>query len=309
MQETKRLPQPGEGIPQRLRRIFGRDAGLGYLMLVPLLVFVIGMLAYPFFSALYLSFTKKILGQAPEFIGLANYIELITEDLRFRKVAYNSIVYTVSAVALKLIFGMIMALVLNQPIRARGFFRGLLLLPWVMPTVVTALTWNWIFDGTFGVLNYILLSLHLVSMPVPWLADRTMAMVALILVNAWRGFPFFGVSLLAGLQTIPQERYEAAEVDGASLFQRFRHITLPGLRGVIIVTTMLSTIWTFNDFALPMILTRTGPNDATNIFGTYTFQVGFVGSRLGYGIAATAIMMPFLFALILILSPMMWREE
>jgi multiple sugar transport system permease protein len=309
MQETKRLPQPGEGIPQRLRRIFGRDAGLGYLMLVPLLVFVIGMLAYPFFSALYLSFTKKILGQAPEFIGLAHYIELITEDLRFRKVAYNSIVYTVSAVALKLIFGMIMALVLNQPIRARGLFRGLLLLPWVMPTVVTALTWNWIFDGTFGVLNYILLSLHLVSMPVPWLADRTMAMVALILVNAWRGFPFFGVSLLAGLQTIPQERYEAAEVDGASLFQRFRHITLPGLRGVIIVTTMLSTIWTFNDFALPMILTRTGPNDATNIFGTYTFQVGFVGSRLGYGIAATAIMMPFLFALILILSPMMWREE
>jgi multiple sugar transport system permease protein len=278
-------------------------------MLLPLVIFVIGMLAYPFFSALYLSFTKKILGQVPEFIGLANYIELITEDLRFRRVAFNSIIYTVSAVALKLIFGMIMALVLNQPIRARGFFRGLLLLPWVMPTVVTALTWRWIFDGTFGVLNYILLGLHLVEMPIPWLADRIFAMVAVILVNAWRGFPFFGVSLLAGLQTIPQELYEAAEVDGASILQRFRHITLPGLRGVIIVTTMLSTIWTFNDFALPLILTRTGPNDATNIFGTYTYQVGFIGSRLGYGIAATAIMMPFLFALILILSPLMWREE
>jgi ABC-type sugar transport system permease subunit len=309
MQEANRLPQPGEGISSKLRRIFGRDAGLGYLMLLPLVVFVIGMLAYPFFSALYLSFTKKILGQAPIFIGLSNYIELLTEDLRFRRVAFNSIVYTVSAVALKLGFGMIMALVLNQPIRVRGFFRGLLLLPWVMPTVVTALTWRWIFDGTFGVFNHILLSLYIVSAPIPWLADRTMAMVALILVNAWRGFPFFGVSLLAGLQTIPQERYEAAEVDGASLFQRFRHITLPGLQGVIIVTTMLSTIWTFNDFALPMILTRTGPVDATNIFGTYTFQVGFVGSRLGYGIAATAIMMPFLFALILFLSPMMWREE
>jgi ABC-type sugar transport system permease subunit len=278
-------------------------------MLLPLVIFVIGMLAYPFFSALYLSFTRKILGQAPVFIGLANYIELIMEDLRFRRVAFNSIVYTVSAVALKLIFGMIMALVLNQPIRARGFFRGLLLLPWVMPTVVTALTWRWIFDGTFGVLNHILLNLHLVTMPIPWLADRTYAMLALILVNAWRGFPFFGVSLLAGLQTIPQELYEAAEVDGASIVQRFRNITLPGLRGVIIVTTMLSTIWTFNDFALPMILTRTGPNDATNIFGTYTFQVGFVGSRLGYGIAATAIMMPFLFGLILFLSPKMWREE
>jgi len=309
MQEANRLPQPREGIHQRLRRIFGRDAGLGYLMLVPLVIFVIGMLAYPFFYALYLSFTKKILGQAPVFIGLANYIELLTEDLRFRKVAYNSIIYALSAVALKLGFGMIMALVLNQPIRARGFFRGLLLVPWVMPTVVTALTWNWIFDGTFGVLNHILMSLHLITMPIPWLADRTTAMLALILVNAWRGFPFFGVSLLAGLQTIPQERYEAAEVDGASLFQRFRHITLPGLRGVIIVTTMLSTIWTFNDFALPMILTRTGPNDATNIFGTYTYQVSFIGSRLGYGIAATAIMMPFLFALILYLSPKMWRED
>lgn len=309
MQEANRLPQKREGIRQRLRRIFGRDAGLGYLMLVPLVIFVIGMLAYPFFYALYLSFTKKILGQAPVFIGLANYIELLTEDLRFRKVAFNSIIYALSAVALKLGFGMIMALVLNQPIRARGFFRGLLLVPWVMPTVVTALTWNWIFDGTFGVLNHILMSLHLITMPIPWLADRTMAMVALILVNAWRGFPFFGVSLLAGLQTIPQERYEAAEVDGASLFQRFRHMTLPGLRGVIIVTTMLSTIWTFNDFALPMILTRTGPNDATNIFGTYTYQVGFIGSRLGYGIAATAIMMPFLFALILYLSPKMWRED
>jgi multiple sugar transport system permease protein len=278
-------------------------------MLVPLVIFVIGMLAYPFFYALYLSFTKKILGQAPVFIGLANYIELLTQDLRFRKVAVNSIVYALSAVALKLFFGMIMALVLNQPIRARGFFRGLLLLPWVMPTVVTALTWNWIFDGTFGVLNHILMSLHLITMPIPWLADRTMAMVALILVNAWRGFAFFGVSLLAGLQTIPQERYEAAEVDGANILQRFQHITLPGLRGVIIVTTMLSTIWTFNDFALPMILTRTGPNDATNIFGTYTYQVGFIGSRLGYGIAATAIMMPFLFGLILFLSPKMWRED
>ena len=126
MYRANRLPQPREGTRQRLRRIFGRDAGLGYLMLVPLVIFVIGMLAYPFFYALYLSFTKKMLGQAPIFIGLANYIELLTQDLRFRKVAVNSIVYALSAVALKLFFGMIIALVLNQPIRARGILRGLL---------------------------------------------------------------------------------------------------------------------------------------------------------------------------------------
>jgi multiple sugar transport system permease protein len=309
MQEAKELPPPREGLSQRLRRLLGRDAGLGYTLLVPLLIVVIGMLAIPFFTALYFSFTKKLLGQSPEFIGLANYVELITEDMRFRKVALNSVVYALTAVAGKLTIGMVMALTLNQAIRARGFFRGLLLLPWVMPTVVTALTWRWMFDATFGVLNYMLKSVGLISAPVPWLADRYLAMGALILANVWRGFPFFGVSLLAGLQTISKERYEAAEVDGANLRQRFRHITIPGLRAVIIVTTMLSIIWTFNDFAMPWIVTRTGPVDATNVFATYTFQVGFLGSRLGYGIAATVIAMPFLFALILILSPLMWREE
>ena len=292
-----------------LRRVFGRDAGLGYLLILPLLLFVIGMLAYPFFSALYLSMTRKFLGQPADFIGLANYAELLTEDQRFMRVATNSVIYAVSAVALKLFFGMVMALVLNEEVIWRGFFRGLLLVPWAMPTVVTALTWRWIFDGTFGVLNYMLLGVNLISTPVPWLADREFAMVAVIMANVWRGFPFFGISLLAGLQTISTELYEAAEVDGASLLQRFRNITLPGLRPIMVVTVMLSTIWTFNDFALPFIITRTGPNDATNIFGTYTFQLGFVGNRLGYAIAATAVMMPFLFALIIYLAPKMWAEE
>jgi len=293
----------------RWRRIFGSDAQLGYLFVLPLLIFVLGMLAYPFFSALYLSLTKKLLGQPAEFIGLANYVELLTQDTRFRRVAMNSIVYTVCAVAAKLVVGMVMALVLNEDVKWRGFWRGLFLVPWAMPTVVTALTWRWIFDGTFGVLNYILKGLNLVTLPVPWLADPQFAMFAVILANTWRGFPFFGISLLAGLQTIPKELYEAAQVDGATLFQRFRFITIPGLYPIIIVTTMLSTIWTFNDFALPFIITRTGPNDATNIFGTYTYQLGFVGSRLGYAISATAIMMPFLFVLILALAPLMWKRE
>lgn len=290
-------------------RIVGRDARLGYLLVLPLLAFVLGMLAYPFFTALYLSLTKKILGQPPIFIGMANYVELLTTDARFRKVALNSVVYTSSAVAFKLVIGMIMALVLNERIVGRGFFRGLFLIPWVMPTVVTALTWRWIFDGTFGVLNYMLRELQLIDLPIPWLADAQLAMIAVILANVWRGFPFFGISLLAGLQAIPAELYEAAEVDGATMVQRFRHVTVPSLIPVIIVTTMLSIIWTFNDFALPFIVTRTGPNDATNIFGTYTYQLGFQGNRLGYAISATAIMMPFLLGLIMLLAPLMWRRE
>jgi multiple sugar transport system permease protein len=292
-----------------LRRIFGRDAGLGWLFVLPLILFILGLMAYPFLSALYLSLTEKTLGQEPEFIGLANYVELLTDDPRFMRVAINSLVYTIVAVLLKLVIGMAMALVLDEDIRWRGFWRGLLLVPWAMPTVVTALTWRWMFDGTFGVLNYMLLSANIVSAPVPWLSDRYFAMAAVILANVWRGFPFFGVSLLAGLQAIPREQYEAAEVDGANHWERFRFITVPGLMPIIIVTLMLSTIWTFNDFALPFIITRTGPNDATNIFGTYTFQLGFIGNRLGYAIAATAIMMPFLLALILYLAPKMWQEE
>lgn len=295
--------------PRRRVNPLDNDALLGYLLILPLLIFVIGMLAYPFFYALYLSLTKKLLGQPAEFVGLANYVELITRDARFHKVAANSLVYTFGAIILKFILGMIMALVLNEDIKARGFFRGLFIIPWAIPTVVTALTWRWIFDGTFGVMNYILRTVGITTMPIPWLADPNFAMWSVILANTWRGFPFFGISLLAGLQSIPKELYEAAEVDGANIWQRFRAVTLPGLYPIIIVTTMLSTIWTFNDFALPFIVTRTGPNDATNIFGTYTYQIGFMGSRLGYAVAATAVMMPFLFAMILALAPLMWRKE
>jgi multiple sugar transport system permease protein len=310
MQQASQIAgPPRQSFKHTLWRIFGRDAGLGYALTLPLLLFVIGLLAYPFFNALYLSLTEKTLGQPARFIGLANYIELITDDIRFGRVAANSIIYTVFGVAGKLLIGLIMALVLNQDIKARGFFRGFLLLPWVIPTVVTALTWRWLFDATFGVINYILRTTHITDVPIPWLATKTTAMAVVIMANIWRGFPFFGISLLAGLQVISKELYEAAEIDGASLWQRFRYITLPSLTPVIIVTTMLSTIWTFNDFSLPFIITNTGPNDATNIFGTYTYQLGFIGSRLGYAIAATAIMMPFLIAFILLLAPRMWREE
>jgi multiple sugar transport system permease protein len=294
---------------KRTRRLFGREALLGYALILPLLLVMIGLLAYPVVSALLISFQDKRLGMPGRFIGLDNYAELLFRDRRFRLVARNSFVFTFSAVFGKLIVGMLMAVVLNQRIKARNIFRGWLLLPWVAPTFVTALTWRWMFDGTSGVINYILMGLGLLEVPVAWLGNGSTALLAVIVTNIWHGFPFFGVSLLAAMQAIPSELYEAAEVDGATPWQRFRHITVPGVWTVLIIVTMLSTIWTFNDFQIVYIMTGGGPAFATHIFATYSYFVGFSGSRLGYAVAISTILTPALVVMILALSPLILRGE
>ncbi|HEX5691993.1 MAG TPA: sugar ABC transporter permease [Roseiflexaceae bacterium] len=293
---------------RRKRYLFGREALLGYALIVPLLLVMIGLLAYPVVSALLISFQDKRLGMPGRFIGLDNYAELF-RDRRFRMVARNSFVFTFGAVFGKLIIGMLMAVVLNQRIKARNIFRGWLLLPWVAPTFVTALTWRWMFDGTSGVINYILMGLGLLEVPIAWLGNGSTALLAVIVTNIWHGFPFFGVSLLAAMQAIPSELYEAAEVDGATPWQRFRHITVPGVWTVLIIVTMLSTIWTFNDFQIVYIMTGGGPAFATHIFATYSYFVGFSGSRLGYAVAISTILTPALIAMILALSPLILRGE
>jgi len=242
------------------------------------------------------------------FIGLENYRELLLDDPFFWQVVRNGFIFTIGSVVLKLFVGMIMALVLNQPLVWRGLWRGLLLMPWVAPTVVTALSWRWILDLT-GVLNLMLRDLGLMRTPIPWLAQYGPAMFSLVLVNTWHGFPFFGITLLAGLQAIPQELYEAADIDGASVWQRFRYVTMPSLRTVILVVTILSTIWTFNDFSVVWLLTGGGPGHATDVFATYTYKLGFITSRLGYGQTVSVILAPVLIGIIMILSPLMLRGE
>jgi multiple sugar transport system permease protein len=165
------------------------------------------------------------------------------------------------------------------------------------------------FDGTSGVINYILMGLGLLEVPVAWLGNGSTALLAVIVTNIWHGFPFFGVSLLAAMQAIPSELYEAAEVDGATPWQRFRHITVPGVWTVLIIVTMLSTIWTFNDFQIVYIMTGGGPAFATHIFATYSYFVGFSGSRLGYAVAISTILTPALVVMILALSPLILRGE
>ncbi|MFZ4657237.1 MAG: carbohydrate ABC transporter permease [Caldilineaceae bacterium] len=298
------LPRSRSPLWQKL----GRDFVLAYVLLLPLILILFLLLAYPIGSAIWITLQDKTIGMVGRFIGLENYRQLLFNDPFFWQVVRNGFIFTIGSVLLKLLVGLIMALVLNQPLVFRGLWRGLPLMPWVAPTVVTALSWRWILDLT-GVLNLVLRDLGLMTSSIPWLAQYGTAMFSLILVNTWRGFPFFGITLLAGMQAIPQELYEAAEIDGATVWQRFRYVTLPSLRTVILVVTILSIIWTFNDFSIVWLLTGGGPGHATDVFATYTYKLGFVTSRLGYGQTVSVILAPVLIAIIMILSPLMLRGE
>jgi multiple sugar transport system permease protein len=197
------------------------EALTGYSLISPAVFLMLVLLAYPFVLAVYISMTNRVLGEPGSFIWFGNFLKLLQDSL-FRQTVYNSFIYTVATLFLKLFFGVILALLLNQEMPARNLIRGLLLLPWVVPTSLSVLTWLWMFDSLFSVVNYILLGLGLISRKIPWLGDPFWAMVSVIIVNTWRGLPFFAVSFLAGLMTIPKELYEAAETDGAKWFRRPR---------------------------------------------------------------------------------------
>ena len=285
----------------------GADWKLGFLFVAPIVILVLALVAYPFSYAIYLSMTRKYVGMPPVWVGFENYIRL-AHDGFFLRAVWNSFVFTAGSVVFKLGLGMVMALVLTSPIRFRSFFTGVLLVPWVAPTVVTALNFLWIYDGSLGVLNYLLVKVfHILPQGVGWLSEPGTAMASVIFVNIWRGFPFFGISFLAGLRAIPGELYEAAAVDGASAIQRFLHVTLPSLRNIVIIVVLLSTIWTFNDFAIVYILTKGGPGGTTMVLPVFTYEMAFGAQRLGDAIAVALYMLPALAMVIIVLARYMRR--
>jgi ABC-type sugar transport system permease subunit len=303
--DRARAARPRAGLLRRL----GADWHLGYLFVLPMVVMVIALVAYPFCYAAYLSLTRKYVGVPPVFVGFENYVRLAYDGF-FRRAVWNSFVFTFASVGFKLVLGMVMALVLTSRIRYRNLFTGLLLIPWVAPTVVSALNFLWIFDASLGVLNYLLVKVfRILPQGVGWLSEAGTAMASVIFVNVWRGFPFFGISFLAGLKAIPGEQYEAAAVDGANIVQRFRHVTLPALRNIIIIVMLLSTIWTFNDFAIVYILTKGGPGGATQVIPVFTYEMAFGAQRLGEAIAAALYMLPALAMVIIVLSRYMRRSH
>ncbi|MCD6504411.1 sugar ABC transporter permease [Candidatus Bathyarchaeota archaeon] len=283
-----------------------RYALLGYAFLIPLFLILGFVLFYPIGRAIWLSFYRKIVGSPAEFIGLGNYIEILTKEY-FYICLKNTVVYTFSAVTLKALIGLIVALALNRESRYRGILRTIALIPWTIPTFVIALLYYWLFHTKLGAINIILESLGM--QPVRWLTSPEWAMPSVIWVNFWRGMPFFAVTFLAGLQAIKLELYEAAEIDGAGYLQKLRHITLPGLKYVILTMVLLSTIWTFGDFALIWILTAGGPGMATTTLPIYIYNSAFSRLDIGYASALSIVTAPIFILLMVMTIRIILRGE
>jgi multiple sugar transport system permease protein len=293
----------------KVSRFLLRDRTLGYLFLAPALLVVLCLVAYPFVNAVVLTFQEKTAGAPGKFIGLDNYRELLNNPVFWRTV-YNTIFYTVAAVALKFVFGLGMALVLNQERLFNNFYRSFLLIPWAVPTVISALNWRWIYDDASGLINNVLVRFELIDETISWLADPNLAMFSVIAVVVWQGTPFFTMGFLAGLQSISKELYEAAEIDGASVVQQFWHITIPCLSPIIVTVVMLSTILTSAGIQFVLILTAGGPADRTMIFPMLSYAYALGGAqRLGMGATVSLFFFPAFVILIYFLTRRMLAEK
>ncbi len=271
--------------PLRLR---SRSA-IGVTMCLPLIALIGGLVAYPFCYSIYLSLLNK---RETAFIGLDNFRYLTTMDT-FWTVVQMSFLFTFLAVLWKAVLGFTLAVVIHAlPARGQRIWRGLCLIPWVMPLALSALGWWWIYEPTHSALNWLLMLVGIG--PKPWLSDPGWARFSVILVNIWYGTPFFMITYLAGLKSIPQELYESSAIDGAGAPQRLRYITLPMLKNIIAITLLFSTIVTLATFDIIRVLTRGGPRHMTQVFGTYAFELGIATGDVPLGAAVSLFMFPIL---------------
>ncbi|MBY5864027.1 MULTISPECIES: carbohydrate ABC transporter permease [Rhizobium] len=271
---------------------------LGFLFMLPAAVFLVCFLTYPLGLGVWLGFTDTRIGRDGIFIGLENY-QFLMDDSVFWLSVFNTILYTSVASVLKFALGLWLAMLLNQHLPFKSFFRAIVLLPWVVPTVLSALAFWWIYDSQFSIISWSLMQLGLISGPINFLGDPINARISVIIANVWRGIPFVAISLLAGLQTIPASLQEAASLDGATSWQRFRYVTLPMLTPIIAVVMTFSVLFTFTDFQLIYVLTKGGPVNATHLMATLSFQRGIPGGQLGEGAAIAVAMVPFLLGAIM----------
>ena len=280
-------------IGSRASRWLDHERRLGYLMVAPAITVLVLLVAYPFFVSIWLSFTDTQIARADTgtFVGLENFTKLLDRRVFRDEVIQNTIVYTVGAVPIKLVLGLALALLMNRPFPLRGLVRGLILIPWVLPTSLSMTIFVWLFEPTQSVLNYTLTGFGLGE--VRWLGYDN-ALYTVMAVNIWRGTPFFGVVLLAALQGVPVDQMEAAEIDGANIFQRFWNVTIPHIFPVIVVATLFSVVRTFAEMEIVWILTRGGPLDSTHMIGTYAYQRAIVNSRIGEGAAISVFFFPIM---------------
>ncbi|WP_320128619.1 sugar ABC transporter permease [uncultured Sphaerochaeta sp.] len=266
---------------------------LGYLMLLPAVILLVATQIYPFLYGIGMSFTNYNLlsMHKPKFIGLDNFVKIVTKDKVFYPMLTFSFIYTMSIVLFSYLFGLMFAILLNHPIRMRGFFRAATLLPWIISSMVMAINWLWLMNDKYGFINRTLLDFHLIKEPILFFVKPEMARFSVIVIGIWRNIPFMAITLLAGLQGIPNDLYESATIDGANPLQAFFAITLPMLKSVTLMSTTLMFIWAFNGFENIYLLTEGGPVNSTMVIPVYAYQTAFNKSQMGYSSALSVLLL------------------
>jgi multiple sugar transport system permease protein len=280
----------------RLSLGLDRSPLFGPLVLLPASVLLVGLLAFPLGLGVWLGFFDAKIGSAGEFIGLENYRYLLSDPV-FRLTSLNTVLYTAVTVVFKMALGLALALILNQRFAGYRFFRSVLLLPYVVPTVLSAFAWWWILDPQFSFVSWALVRLGILRRNVDFFGDPWLARASLMVANIWRGIPFFTIGYLAGLQAIPRDLHEAAQIDGATTWRIFYSITWPLLMPLTIILTIFSSIFTFTDFQLVWTITRGGPANATQLFVTLAYQRAIAGGAIGEGAAIAGFTLPLLLIL------------
>jgi multiple sugar transport system permease protein len=272
---------------------------LSFWFMLPAAAFLILFLAYPQALGIWISFTDARIGQSGAFVGLENY-DWLSDDSVFWLSVFNTLLYTTVASVVKFAVGLYLALLLNENMPFKAIVRAIVLVPFIVPTVLSAIAFWWLFDAQFSVISWSLRHLGLISDNIDFLGNPWNARWSVIFANIWRGIPFVAITLLAGLQTVPPSLYEAATIDGANRWQIFRHVTYPMLTPIIAVVMTFSVLFTFTDFQLIWVLTKGGPVNATQLMATLSYQRAILGGRLGEGAAISSAMIPFLLGAILI---------
>ena len=306
--ETRERPVTAGQLPS-IGELLDRQGVLAYVLLLPGLLILTAFIGWPFVTSLWLSVTdQSVSTSVVRFVGLENFTDELRSQI-FLQTLRNTFVYTGVTVVFKLAFGLGLAVLMNQSFRLKNLARAALLLPWIVPTALSAIAWLWLFDATFSVFNWAIVRSGLADRGINWLGEGAWAMTSIIIANIWRGTPFFAISILAGLQTVDRELLDAAAVDGASLWQRFWRITIPLIRPVLLIVLLFSTVQTISDFQLVYVLTRGGPANSTHLLGTLAYDVAVRAGQLSQGAAISLYMFPVLIVCVVALLIYMRRSS
>jgi ABC-type sugar transport system permease subunit len=297
----------GESMIRKTQTKMVNKSNVPYLFIFPAFVLILAVIIYPLLYSFYISL-NNVQGKATIFVGLKNYIDILGSDYFWQSTG-RTLYFTVVSVGLELVLGILVAVLLNENFFGRGFVRSLVILPWALPTVVNGVLWAWIFDSNYGALNGLLTQLHVIDAYKSWLGTPFSAMNSVIFADVWKNFPMMALILLAALQTINQGYYEAAKIDGASVFQRFFNITLPMLKPAILVALVIRTMEAFKVFDIIYTMTKGGPANGTQVISYYAYVTSFQYVKFGYGAALSYLVAIVILFLALIYIKFLYTDE